>query len=322
MENQNISQAKICAAKNAKCKDCHKIGHFHKVCQSKKRDKKEASLAQATPQAEQDIYYNPQAKQNTYYNDFTGYGLSNSNPRNQPNPPMVNMLKIVNHIGTTSGSQEKHLKFPIDVNPRGPYKDHLVVRVDTGADVNCINEKTFRRLFPKVKLSVCPYEIQNFGNSIADISILGQFRTYLQFRGEKYLNTFIVTNANNCPNLLSHGATFRMGVLLPNYPEENVVKGENVPNFKFGTSAGKSTGTSSNVFQILQDLWLKQCQETNSDSSRSRASRTSTTDTTCTTTQLTPLMTCKQPFFLVGNGCERFCASRSLLGSYVHQESI
>ena len=179
-----------CAAKNAKCKDCHKIGHFYKVCQSKKRDKKEANLAQATPQAEQDTYYNPQAEQNTYFNDFTGYGLSNSNPHNQPNPPMVNMLKIVNHIGSTSGSQEKHLKFPIDVNPRGPYKDHLVVRVDTGADVNCMNEKTFRRLFPKVKLSVCPYEIQNFGNSIADISILGQFHTYLQFRRGKVSEYF------------------------------------------------------------------------------------------------------------------------------------
>ena len=284
-------QGQKCAAKNAKCKECHKIGHFYKVCKSKKRDKKEANLAQATPQAEQDTYYNPQAEQNTYFNDFTGYGLSNCNPHNQPNPPMVNMLKIVNHIGTTSGSQEKHVKFPIDVNPRGPYKDHLVVRVDTGADVNCMNEKTFRRLFPKMKLSVCPYEIQNFGNSIADISILGQFRTYLQFSGEKYLTTFIVTNANNCPNLLSHGVTFRMGALLPNYPEENVVKGKNVPNFKFGASAGTSTGTSSNVFQILQDLRLKQCQETNSDSSRSRASRTSTTDTTCTTTQPTPLMT-------------------------------
>ena len=142
-----------------------------------------------------------------------------------------------------------------------------------------------------MKLSVCPYEIQNFGNSIADISILGQFHTYLQFRGEKYLNTFIVTNANDCPNLLSHGATFRMGVLLPNYPEENVVKGENMPNFKFGTSAGKSTGTSSNVFQILQDLQLKQYQETSSDSSKSRTSQTSTTDTTCTTAQPTPLMT-------------------------------
>ena len=44
-----------------------------------------------------------------------------------------------------------------------------------------------------------------------------------------------------------------MGVLLPNYPEENVVKGENVPNFKLNTSTGTTTG-SLNVFQILQDL--------------------------------------------------------------------
>ena len=51
-----------------------------------------------------------------------------------------------------------------------------------------------------------------------------------------------------------------MGVLLPKYPEENVVKGENVPNFKFNTSTGTSTGTSSNVFLILQGLRLKQYQ--------------------------------------------------------------
>ena len=49
-----------------------------------------------------------------------------------------------------------------------------------------------------------------------------------------------------------------MGVLLPNYPEKNIVKGENVPNFKVNT--GTSEGTSSNVFQILQDLQLKQYQ--------------------------------------------------------------
>ena len=30
-------QGQKCAAKNAKCKDCHKIGHFYKVCQSKKK---------------------------------------------------------------------------------------------------------------------------------------------------------------------------------------------------------------------------------------------------------------------------------------------
>ena len=120
-----------------------------------------------------------------------------------------------------------------------------------------MNEKTFNELFPEVKLSICPHEIQNFGNSVADISILGQFCTYLQFRGEKYLNTFIVTNANDCPNLLSYGVTFRMRVLLPNYPEENVMRGENIPNFKVNTSEG----TSSNVFQSLQDLCLKQYQD-------------------------------------------------------------
>ena len=117
------------------------------------------------------------------------------------------MLKIVNHIGTNRGPQGKHLKFPIATHPKGPYKHHLVVKVDTGADVNCMNEKTFNELFPEVELSVCPHEIQNFGNSVADISILGQFCTYLEFRGEKYLNTFIVTNVNYCPNLLSYGTT-------------------------------------------------------------------------------------------------------------------
>ena len=143
-----------------------------------------------------------------------------------------------------------------------------------------MNKKTFRKLFPKVKLDVCPYEIQNFGNSTADVSILGQFHTFLQFRGKKYLNTFIVTNANDCPNLLSHGATFRMGVLLPNYPEENVVKGDKVPNFKIGTP-------SSNVFQILQDLRLKQYQ----GNSEPRAYRPSTTFMTNTAKQPKVLMT-------------------------------
>ena len=116
-----------CAAKNAKCKECHKIGHFHKVCQFKKRGRR-ANLAQIAPQSELDTHIN-------------------ENGVRQPNPPTVNMLKIVNHIGTTRGSQEKHLKFPINVDPRGPYKHHLVVRADTGADVNCMNEETLKKLF-------------------------------------------------------------------------------------------------------------------------------------------------------------------------------
>ena len=44
-----------CAAKNAKCKECHKIGHFHKVCQSKKRGRR-ANLVQTSSQSEQDTH--------------------------------------------------------------------------------------------------------------------------------------------------------------------------------------------------------------------------------------------------------------------------
>ena len=130
-----------------------------------------------------------------------------------------------------------------------------------------MHEKTFNELFPEVQLSVCPHKIQNFGNSVADISILGQFHAYLQFRGEKYLNTFVVTNGNDCPNLLSYGATFRIGVLLPNYPAENVVKGDSVPNFSRinGGRTGNGTGSGTldctdhalNVFQILNDIWKR-----------------------------------------------------------------
>ena len=219
-------QGEKCAARNAKCKDCHKIGHFYKVCQSSKRTRR-ANLAQVTPQDEDDTHI-----------DECGY--------TQTNPPVVNMLKVINHTGTTSGT--KFLKFPIDVDPRGSYKHHLEVSIDTGADVNCMNEKTFKKLFPEVELSVCPHSIQNFGNSTADVYILGQFCTYLQFRRRKYLNTFIVTNANDCPNILSHGAIFRMGILVPNYPKENMVK-----------LGDMETGTS-NVFQVLQDLRMKQYQ--------------------------------------------------------------
>ena len=252
-------QGEKCAARHAKCKDCHKIGHFYKVCQSSKRTAR-ANLAQVTSQDMDDTHI-----------DECGY--------TQPNPPAINMLKVVNNKGTTSGTE--CLKFPIDVNPRGTYKHNLEVSIDTGADVNCMNEKTFKKLFPEVDLSVCPHSIQNFGNSTADVYILGQFRVYLKFRGRKYLNTFIVTNANDCPNILSHGAIFRMGILVPNYPKENMVKARDM-----------ETGTS-NVLQVLQDLRMQQYQGKYQGNSEPRTHRPGTTATTSTTRQLKASVTPK-----------------------------
>ena len=225
-----------CAAKNAKCKDCHKIGHFYKVCQSKKRAKR-ANLVQAPPQTEQDTHID-------------------ENGVRQPNPPMVNMLKIVNHIGATSGSQEKHLKFPIDVDPRGPYKHHLVVRVDTGADVNCMNENTFKKLFPKVKLSVCPHEIHSFGNSCCRHFYTGSVSHLLAVQGRKVLEHFYCHQHQQLPQFTQPWSNLQDGCITTKLHQEECGEscGENVPNFKYSTCTSTSKGTSSNVFQILQDL--------------------------------------------------------------------
>ena len=56
-----------------------------------------------------------------------------------------------------------------------------------------------------------------------------------------------------------------MGVLIPNYPKDIVVKGEKVPHFSqmSGGKTGNSTLSSTsngmlNVFQILGNIWKRQ----------------------------------------------------------------
>ena len=90
-----------CPAKNAKCKECHKIGHFYKVYQSKKRARQRANLVQTPPQDDDDTHIN-------------------KNGVRQPNPPRVNMFKLVNHIEATKGPQGKHLSSQSPNTPRDP----------------------------------------------------------------------------------------------------------------------------------------------------------------------------------------------------------
>ena len=50
-----------------------------------------------------------------------------------------------------------------------------------------------------------------------------------------------------------------MGVLLPNYPQDIVVKGENVPHFgKMSGDKMRAPNGTSNVFQILGNIWKQQ----------------------------------------------------------------
>ena len=138
-------------------------------------------------------------------------------------------------------------------------------------------------------LSVCPHEIQNFRNSIADISILGQLHTYLYVKGKKYEITFIVTNTNDCANLLSHKAIFRMDVLKPCYPKSMLVEGENVPHFKkMSSSKISALSGPSNMFQILNEL---RNQQKAADQSKSPVQSISSRTTTPSESTLKLMMT-------------------------------
>ena len=151
------------------------------------------------------------------------------------------------------------LKCNVSLDPWKTFSGQIIVRMDTGVDVNCMNEKTFHALFPEVKLSWCPHQIQNFENSAEDIQILGESQIFLLFKGVKYLHTFIVTNANDCPNVLSHAATFRMGVLEPQYPQHMQVEGENVAHFISSKNESSPPGKliTCNVMQIIDKIQSK-----------------------------------------------------------------
>ena len=78
VESQSTSQARNAQPRMPSARIATKLGHFYKVCQSKKKAIR-ANLAQVTPQTEQDTHIN-------------------ENGVRQPNPPVVNMLKIGNFI--------------------------------------------------------------------------------------------------------------------------------------------------------------------------------------------------------------------------------
>ena len=104
-----------CPAKNAKCKSCHKIGHFHCVCMSKKRAKQQANLVQ-TQDDDDDNHIN-------------------ENGIRQPNPPRVNMLKTVNHIEANLKPEHKparHAPRKVPIHLEDAFRQEIKSLMDQG----------------------------------------------------------------------------------------------------------------------------------------------------------------------------------------------
>ena len=96
----------------------------------------------------------------------------------------------------------------------------MLLKADTGADVNLMNKQTFNQLFGKAKdlLQPTPIRMENYGNTA--LKVLGKFHAFLHWKDKVYKQVFYITDCDRSPNLLSRDACYTLGVLKPCYTVE------------------------------------------------------------------------------------------------------
>ena len=145
--------------------------------------------------------------------------------------------KSMHVLSGTSNDKPIMIEFGCGLTPIS-FDRQLTLQVDTGAEANAINKKTFNRLFPDVELEESTHVLQNFDKRL--IKPIGSFRCFLRWKGHKYRVKIEVMGIDT-PNLLSRETTFLMGILkkclsvekTPNEPNNQIsltsVSGHSVP---------------------------------------------------------------------------------------------
>ena len=160
---------------------------------------------------------------------MTSAGAAASEPLyfNDEGQPVYTYMVSVPHAN-------KHLiRFPITIEPtalrrKGTHMDSslstpsVLLKADTGADVNLMNRKTFNQLFDSKVLRPTPIRMENYGNST--VKVLGMFHAFLRWKDRVYRQLFYVTDCDRSPNLLSRDACYTLGVLKPCYTVERTTK--------------------------------------------------------------------------------------------------
>ena len=202
-----------CKALDMMCRGCGKKGHFEKACLKGKCSTHSLEVPQAS---------------NT---NTAGAGASEPLYFDDGGQPVYTYMVSVPHVN-------KHLiKFPMALDYltlRGRNKmeystsstghsicSTVLLKADTGADVNLMNRKTFDQLFGQAKgvLQPTPIRMENYGNTA--VKVLGMFHVFLRWKDKIYKQLFYITDCDRSPNLLSRDACYTLGVLKPCYTVEN-----------------------------------------------------------------------------------------------------
>ena len=204
---------KVCKAINAKCDACGITGHYQIACRrSGNFPQKANSTSNLTGKMNIAAAIGGIPPEADFFDE---QGLLKEY---QP--------KVMNVLSGTSSSKPMMVEFGCGLTPLSIDRK-LPLLIDTGADANAINKKTFDQLFPEVKLEESSFCLQNFDKRL--IKPIGSFRCFLRWQGHKYRVQMVVMNENT-PNILSRETTFLMGILKKCFVTEKVSIEQNTQN--------------------------------------------------------------------------------------------
>ena len=204
---------KVCKAINAKCDACGITGHYQIACRkSGNFPQKASSNSNSTGRMNVAAAVGGIPSEADFFDE---QGLLKEY---QP--------KVMNVLSGISSSKPIMIEFGRGLTPLSIDRK-LPLQVDTGADANAINKKTFDQLFPEVELEESSFCLQNFDKRL--IKPIGSFRCFLRWKGHKYRVQIEVMNENT-PNILSRETTFLMGILKKCFVSEKVSIEQNTQN--------------------------------------------------------------------------------------------
>ena len=143
---------------------------------------------------------------------------------------------------TLRGSREEQNNMENSTKSTAHSTQSVLLKADTGADINLMNRKTFDQLFGEAKevFKLTPIRMENYGNTA--VKVIGMFHAFLRWKDKVYKQLFYMTDCDRSPNLLSRDACYTLGVLKPCYTVENST------NFTNSTHASNKDDLASESF--------------------------------------------------------------------------
>ena len=164
---------KVCKAINAKCDACGITGHYQIACRKSGNFPQKANSSS-----------NPTGRMNVAA--AVGGNSSEADFFDEQGLLKEYQPKVMNVLSGTSSDKPIMIEFGCGLTPLSIDRK-LTLQVDTGADANAINKKTFDQLFPEVELEESTFILKNFDKRL--IKPIGSFTCFLRWKGHKYRYT-------------------------------------------------------------------------------------------------------------------------------------